>query len=52
MPPQVPQRGTQSRRTGRPWLHSFWSGFGDTLDRLTAQNMKGISFLVERLYAG
>jgi hypothetical protein len=27
----------------------FRPGFRDTLDRLTAQNMKGISFLVERL---
>ena len=30
----------------------FWSGFGDTLDQLIAQNIKGISILVERLYAG
>ena len=38
--------------TGRPLTPFFWSGFWDTLDRLTAQNMKGISFLVELLYAG
>ena len=30
----------------------LWSGFGDTLDQLGAQNIKGISILVERLYAG
>ena len=29
-----------------------WSGFGDTFDQLMAQNIKGISILVERLYAG
>ncbi len=30
----------------------LWSGFGDTLDQLMAQNIKGISILVERLYTG
>ena len=30
----------------------LWSGFGDILDQLAAQNRKGISILVERLYAG
>jgi hypothetical protein len=30
----------------------FWSGFGDTRDQLMAQTTKGISILVERLYAG
>ncbi len=28
------------------------SGFGDTLDQLTGQKIKGISILVERLYTG
>jgi hypothetical protein len=54
---QAPGPATVMRK--RPWAGVlgdpdlfFRSGFGDTLDQLMAQNIKGISILVERLYAG
>ena len=54
------RRGALERQRRDVPLPAYWatltpfcfSGFGDTLDRLTAQNMKRISFLVECLYAG